>query len=895
MKPSSATTLLNASASAVLEVDYQGLIVQSTDPITKIFGYEPMELVGKHINVLLPEEFRDVHQKVLQKYFAKPEARSMGQGNSFPGLHKNGSVIYISIGLSLLNGPNKTVVVTITESNRLQQLKQTLEESNHLAERRLEDNKRLTKMAETSDSGVAILNEDFNISWVNGAFVKHLGYSKAELMNKEPLFCLHGDSAAQTVREFNNALHSTFSFNGKLAFKTDEGKCLWFNVHLHPSFEGVNSSGFVMNLYDITREVELERALKSNQATLETVANLSKLGTWELDIQNQRLFWSDQVYAIHEIPVGTEVEVDSAINYYAPDARPIISQAVENGISTGQHWDLELPFITAKGKRIWVRTVGYAEYENSQAVRLKGAFQDITDLKQAVESANKANAAKSAFLANMSHEIRTPINGVIGMGELLLNSELNSIQFKYANLVKQSAESLLNIVNDVLDFSKIEAGKVSIVKTNFDLRYMLANKMSLHKHAAKMKGLHFSTFIDDRINNTFYGDAQRIEQVLTNLFANAIKFTDSGEVNLRIENLNNKMIRFSVSDTGIGIDHDKISMLFTEFEQLDSSFSRKYGGTGLGLTICKQLVELMGGKIGVESNKGHGSEFWFELPIEEHQKNTQKLNEKIELPPVLVLSDDPTVIDAWQTLSEQHDFDMRIFKQAQILIEMLVNSKHWEYIVVYQGDYGLNNQLILASVARKLSAQQTLFYVGHKSSLDGIDAPIKHVELDRLIQQSSVQVSSDEIPLSDAYLTTRYLSYLHAKDSVKEEHTLKGINVLVAEDNEINQAVFKAMLAFFEASAFFVENGEQALAFMNSEQAVDIILMDCQMPVMDGFSATRQIREMADESSRSIPIVAATAHGHSGDIQKCFQVGMNDYLIKPFNQEQLYRVIRRNL
>ncbi len=895
MSPSSASTLINASASAMLEVDYSGYILQATDPIYKIFGYQPHELVGEHINVLLPHEYREIHSKVLQGYFANPEARNMGEGNSFPGLHKDQSVIYISIGLSLLKGAQKTVVVTITESNRLQNLKETLEETNSLAARRLKDNKRLTTMSETSDSSVLILNEDFTIAWVNGAFIKHLGYQKHEVINQHPLFCLHKDNDPQEVKDFTDALSSTFSFNGKLPLKTQEGERRWFNVHLHPSFEGFSSVGFVMNLYDVTREVELEIQLKHNQETLETVAQLSKLGTWELDIINQKLDWSKQVYAIHEIEEGTFIEVDSAINYYAPEARPVIREAVENGIASGEHWDLELPFITANGRHIWVRAVGYAEYENGQAVRLKGAFQDITDLKIAVENANKANAAKSTFLANMSHEIRTPINGVIGMGELLLNSDLNNTQFNYANLVKQSAESLLNIVNDVLDYSKIEAGKVSILNTDFDLRYLIANKMALHEHAAKMKGIRFSTFIDDRIGSSIHGDSQRIEQVLTNLCANAIKFTDSGEVSLRIEYLEKGAIRYSVSDTGIGIDADKISMLFTKFEQLDSSFSRKYGGTGLGLTISQQLVDLMGGEIGVVSEKGQGAQFWFELPIIENKSDSKVLKERIELPAVLVLSNDSTLIDTWQTLSEQHDFEMRVLKQAQIVIEMLVSSKHWEYVVVYEDDYGLDCKLILASIARKLSVRQRLFFIGNQALLSDIKAPIKHIAIDKLVKQSSMPLSDDDAPLSDAYLTTRYLSYLYAKDSVDGEQALSGINILIAEDNDINQAVFKAMLENYQANTVFAENGQEALNILASGQVFDLVLMDCQMPTMDGYEATQKIRENANPLIQKLPIVAATAHGHSGDIQKCFEVGMNDYLIKPFNQEQLYKVIRRNL
>ena len=260
-----------------------------------------------------------------------------------------------------------------------------------------------------------------------------------------------------------------------------------------------------------------------------------------------------------------------------------------------------------------------------------------------------------------------------------------------------------------------------------------------------------------------------------------------------------------------------------------------------------------------------------------------------------MLTHEAALIDTWQTLSEQHDFEMRVLTQAQIVIEMLVSSKHWEYIVVYEGDYGLDNKLILASISRKLGASQKLFFIGDESLVKEIKSPIKHIAIDKLVRQSSMQISQDDIPLSDAYLTARYLSYVYAKDSVTDKPSLSGVSILVAEDNDINQAVFEAMLEKCSASIHFAVNGQEVLDFIRSGEHIDLILMDCQMPIMDGFEATRTIRNFDNHALKNIPIIAATAHGHAGDIQRCFQVGMNDYLIKPFNQEQLYKVIRRNL
>lgn len=892
----SALSLLNASASVIMQVNASGTIVQVNQAVHSLFGYEQAELVGRSINLLIPSQFHAIHEQYIAAFLKQPETRNMGQGNSFPGIRKDGSTINISIGLTMLEDEGgKTVVLTITESSTLANMTRNLAETKSLADSRLIDNKRLLDISETSDSAVIMLDSNFDIEWVNIAFSKHMGYSKKFAIGKSPLFFFGDLTEPQDIEDFTLALTSTFSFNGVIQFKTSAGEHKWFNVHLHPSFDGFSLVGFILNCYDITRQVTLEHELMRNKQTLESVAKLAKLGTWELDIVKQSLYWSDQVYAIHEIPVGTKIAVDSAINYYAPDARPLIQNAVAKGIETGEHWDMELPFITDKGRHLWVRSVGYAEYENGKAVRLKGAFQDITDLKVAVENANKANDAKSEFLANMSHEIRTPINGVIGMSELLLDTSLDDVQFKYANLVKVSADSLLNIINDVLDFSKIEAGKVNISNAPFDVRYMLSNKMDLHAHAAKQKGIDFVMSFDQSLEKIIVGDAQRIEQVLTNLCANAIKFTEKGKVVLSVTQANHGTIRFSVSDTGIGISDDNIEHLFKKFEQLDSSLSRRYGGTGLGLTICRQLVELMGGEIGVFSQFGQGSEFWFELPLQVENQSDKLVDETFEIPSTLVLASDANIIDAWQTLSVQLDIEIQILQQPQILIEILVSSNHWQQVVVYAGEYSVPMDLIIASVSRKLLANQRAYVVSSDLSKRPLPDNVKEISLNKLMPSDPELANESENDKERTQAVFRYLSYANASKRVEDKASLRGLKILVAEDNEINQAVFTAMLEKNDIQACFANNGAEALNLLELHSDIDLILMDCQMPEVDGFEATKRIRSHQNLDISNKTIIAATAHGHIGDIQRCLKTGMNDYLIKPFTQEQLLDVINRNI
>ena len=892
LKAENILSLFNASASAIMQVDEHGLVRIANNSVMTIFGYTPEELVGKPISILIPEKYQARHANYLSSFLDSPENRNMGKGNSFPGRHKNGSTIYVSIGLTVMCQRPAVVAVTITESSTMHEMADDIIKSKAMAAQNLQENKRLTHMAETTDSPIMLIDDAFKITWTNSAFSKYTGYLQRETIGLHPLFCVSPNTQSYILKDFSQALNSTYSFNERLELMTKTNEPRWCSVHLHPSFDGYSITGFILYLYDVTREVLLERELNRHKDTLESVAKTAKLGTWELDILTQKLTWSDQVYAIHEISADKQITVESAIEYYAPEAQALMRNAIEKGTQRGEHWDMELPFVTAKGNHLWVRSVGYAEYEDGNAVLLKGVFQDITPLKKAVENANKANETKSMFLANLSHEIRTPINGVIGMSDLLLDSRLNQKQFQYASLMRQSAESLHIIVNDILDFSKIEAGKVVINYSAFDLRYLISNKVKFHAHAASQKGIRFEVKIHENIDTLVIGDPQRLEQVITNLCANAVKFTKQGAVKLTIARMqHNDTLRYTVEDSGIGIAACHINKLFKEFEQVDSSLSREYGGTGLGLAISKQLVELMGGEIGVTSIEGQGSVFWFELPLQVLEKNAV-VTSKIKLPSILVLCSDPDMSDAWLNLANQHDLAIQTLSDPPILIEMLSNKQSWEYILVYEGNYGVELPLILRSIQRKAETSQTLFYVGNNlddyvhETINIHQIMVEKVERDA----DKKNVKSDQINVTTV---AQYLEYLHVSDALPVNDLLDGKQVLVAEDNEINQAVFKAMLEKCNATVFFAVNGAEAIAILEQNPDIDLVLMDCQMPTMDGFTATRKIRASNNRAIAQTVIIAATAHGNSEDIKRCLEVGMNDHLIKPFTQAQLLAILAR--
>jgi len=380
----------------------------------------------------------------------------------------------------------------------------------------------------------------------------------------------------------------------------------------------------------------LQQELAHNFELLARVGELAKIGGWEVEIPGNRVNWSREVFRIHEIDSEVTPQISQALDFYAPEGRRQIQHAVETASKNGGTWDLELPLITAKGRRIWVRSLGLAVVHAGKITKLEGAFQDITERKLAGESlrllnvelvsardrAEAASKAKSQFLANMSHEIRTPMNAVLGMLQLLAQTELIRRQHDYLDKAQSAAKSLLVILNDILDFSKIEQGKLSVTPMLCDLRLLVQETAELFTAQAEHKGLTLTVELAPALRGDFWIDSDRLRQVLNNLLSNALKFTETGTITVQVTAIPGRAdidlgfwFRFSVRDTGIGIPTDAHSRLFQSFTQVDGSTSRRFGGTGLGLAISKRLVELLGGQIGLESSVGEGTEVWFELPL----------------------------------------------------------------------------------------------------------------------------------------------------------------------------------------------------------------------------------------------------------------------------------------
>jgi PAS domain S-box-containing protein len=657
------------------------------------------------------------------------------------------------------------------------------------------------------------------------------------------------------------------------------------------------------------------------------------VGIFETDAKSECLYTNTSWQEIFGVSLIESLMSDWR-EFLHPDDRESVSEQWEQTLRNLKAFSKDCRVITPKGDERWIHLRSSPVFSDT-GTRYTGTVVDITDrkhteveLKKAKDAAEAASIAKSEFLANMSHEIRTPMNGVIGMTNLLMDTGLDVEQSQFTETIRTSADSLMTVINDILDFSKIEAGKLELEVIDFDLRITLEEVSELMSLKAYEKGLEFASIVHHEVPSLLRGDPGRLRQILINLLGNAIKFTDSGEVTLKAileeEDAHRVVIHFSVSDTGIGISKKDMDRLFKSFSQVDGSTSRNFGGTGLGLAISKQLTELMEGRIGVDSKEVQGSTFWFTVAIEKQPEDRETLMILEDIRKKRILFVDDNAINRQVYREQLKSWGCRYGEASSgtQAIDELRSAQEagdpFEIGIIDMQMPEMDGEELGRSIKQDADLADTILIMVSSMGVRGDVARLKKIGfaayLTKPIKQSQLydclaataKIWKEKKQPQDATIVTRH----SLADNKKQ-----GVRILLAEDDATNQKVALHILKKFGYRADAAGNGQEVLQALE-KVPYDIVLMDIQMPVMDGYAATRRIRELELKaqqvklnkndsedltdseiqfSTRSgrIPIIAMTAHAMKGDREKCIATGMDDYTPKPINPEELLEKIEK--
>ena len=883
--------------------DIHGTITYANDKLCNISGYSRAELVGQNHRLINSGTHSD-------EYFANLW-QTIVSGKVWHGelcnRAKDGHLYWVNATIVPLRDDNGLPTMYIAIRTDITERKR-MESAIQLAEARL---RRITNTVPGVVFQWQVGSGSYKFTFVSERLQDVLGIAPEALLADASLTTrqIVPDDRDSVIAGVLDAAKYRDMWRGEYRVRLGDGRVRWIRSEINPEPElaADGSTVFTGIWQDVTLMVEADVRLREVTQNIPVVVYQFRLGT---DASRSVPFMSQSIEKISGLTPDSVVADASVIfNSIHPDDLVRVNETIAESQSSGLTWSTDFRLMHVhSGEAVWVHGESQPKRLSDGSTLFNGYLADISEpkrvseeLRKAKEDAEAASKAKSDFLANMSHEIRTPMNGVIGMTELLMDTEMDAEQREYLGIVKSSSEALLRVINDILDFSKIEAGKLLIEHIPFNLGRTVADTLKTIALRAQEKGLELVCDIAPDVPMAVIGDPGRLRQILVNIIGNAIKFTDKGEVVLRISAEDAKAsgatLHLAVSDTGIGIPANKLGSIFDAFSQEDSSITRKYGGTGLGLTICARLAQALGGRIWVDSEPGKGSVFHFTVHVDLDRAPTEVAMPMAGFEGLHVLIVDDNEVNrlvvsrtlqtvgilahhvdggdtalAWlgAQSKDKQPCDLVLLDAQMPLMDGFTVAQHIRDVP----HCGSVPMLMLSSAGVKGDAQRAK-EVGISGYLT------KPATRDELLQAISRVLNLHGGSATE--LVTRH--------SLKDEHV--AMRVLLVEDHVVNQKLAVTLLERWGHLVQVAENGQIGVD-MVAHQKFDVILMDMMMPVMDGLQATRVIRQTeSDAGGKRIPIIAMTANAMESDRQRCLDAGMDDYLSKPIKAQELQQMLLR--
>jgi two-component system, sensor histidine kinase and response regulator len=910
--------ITETASDAIVTMDESSRILFANPATTAIFGYAEDELVGRPFSMLLPAQAQGTAMTDVASYLHRAADGGLGT-TELTGLHKDGGELCLEIACAESTEQQRRaytcIIRDISERKRAEEERAELVAREQEARAVSDASAVIRRVVDASPLSIVTLDPEGRVVSWNAAAAKTFGWAESDVVGRPvPFEAGDGPSESDGLRE--RALHGETVTNLEISRRTRDGMTLDLSLSTAPIHDASGAVDGIMFVYaDITERKLAEKELHVQRDFALQVMNTMGQGLATTDADG-RFEYVNPAYAEMLGYEPEELIGKSQNDFTVADDHTIVEEALgEQREGKGSTYETHMS--TSQSDDLFVLHTLVPRWRDHAVNGAIVVATDLTERKQTEEvlaqardQALEASRLKSQFLATVSHEIRTPMNAIMGMTELLLETSLDEEQKEFVGVVDSSAQALLTIINDILDLSKIEADKLVLDNVDFEPLQVVEGAAELLATKAREKELSLVTFVDPAIPSWLRGDAGRLRQILLNLIGNALKFTEHGEVVIQVslEAATDAVatVRFAVTDTGIGLPAAAQKRLFQPFVQADGSTTRKYGGTGLGLAICKRLTELMGGTIGAQSSEGRGSTFWFHACFE-RASTAPSSTPRPSLHGLRVLVADENAmsrgalrrtLEAWGMHVDEsgngHDALDRLVEAASATPYDIVVTEHrlpdmegFELGRTVRREPALSRtQVILFTAFDERGRGEAAVQAGFAAYLT---KPAKQSQvIDAVASAASRTVRPSDEKRAAAPVLAAGPALLHSADGER------GALLLLVEDNVTNQIMTMRQLEKLGHAVHIVSNGVQAVKTLTyGSSRYDLVFMDCMMPEMDGFEATRQIRLHEVTTGRHVPIIGLTANALEGDRERCIEAGMDDYMSKPVSRHQIKESLDR--